>query len=128
MVIEKTKIKIKETGDVKPILQIRFQSKDIVIQKGDKKYIYPFGDFNYIPCYGIKKDINEWDIYHRDVLSFTTATGFEVPTQVIGVIFWNEPLAKWAIYDSGGTEYDPYEVTSIEVIGNEMNSNWQSWR
>lgn len=123
MLIEETRVRIKETGEVKKVSQIRLDEEEIVIIKEGKKYIYPFKEFNYIPCYGAKKDVNNWNIYHRDVLSFTLDGA-----PLNGVIYWNQHISKWVIYDVNQIAYDPQEVTDIEILANEMNSNWQSWR
>lgn len=123
MVIEKTKVRIKETGDVKDVEQIRLDKEDIVILIGGKKYIYPFEKFNYIPCLGVIKDVNNYDIFHRDFINFT---GDGAPQS--GIIYWNQNVPCWQVYNNTGSMFFPWEISNIEVIGNDMNANWQSWR
>lgn len=123
MLIEKTKVRIKETGEIKQVSQIRLDSGEIIILQDGKKYIYDFDTFNYIPCLGILKDVNGYDIYHRDNLSFELDN-----TPYTGTIYWNESQARWDIFDDLGIRYDPLEITNITVLSSGMADTWQDWR
>lgn len=123
MVIEKTKVRIKDTGEIKQVNQIRLDSGEIVIIRDGKKYIYEFDTFNYIPCWGVTLDINGYDIYHQDNISFTLDG-----TPYTGTILWNEYAARWDIFDANDIRYGPGEVSNIEVLSNGMSDTWQEWR